>query len=89
MNMSSLFQESARYVSFPQKPMAMILMIISTAKKAKMKWSKFWRIRHRRLAHSWSLHGWYMPRVTQFRIITHMLRRSNHVYNVKEDMFEC
>lgn len=77
---SNRFQESSRQVYFPYSPMAMILIIISAAKKAKMKWSNFSRILQRVVVHSRSLQGWYIPRVMQFRRMTAILILSNHVH---------
>lgn len=42
------------------------------------------RILQRSDRHSMSSHGWYMPRVTQFRRMTSILTHSNHVLGVKD-----
>ena len=84
MKQSSLFQESARYVSLPNTPMADILTIISKAKNVKIKWSNPSSMWQRMVVHTWSLHGWNIPRVRQLRRMTNMLIRSNHVQCVKE-----
>ena len=42
-----------------------------------------WRIRHRLVLQTWSIHGWYIPSVTQLKKMTAMLTLSNHVLYAK------